>query len=299
MLQINRILCFLSEAPTSSAALRHAAFLSQTADATLYALTSGSPTRSINTVADALDEIAGTGNEIPLRTLSPSVSSSPTPENIASYVAEIQPDLIVTDTPSDRGPIPPMASEIPRYCIENLNVPVFVTDRHTRVKSLDHILVPSGLSEYAHRALNHAIAVAELYDASIDVLHVIDTDPFVALTPVDRLSLRSTSLPEHRARHRLSKMLDRCRETNVQIDSHIAYGNPADQISHYVSDNPVHLVVLSAPATGPQVTPRHGEIADRVLRRVTCPVFFLPNGAESLLPLAKNPASSANSSNEK
>lgn len=282
MLQVNHVLCLMTGAPTSSAAFRHGVYLTRTADASLYVGQVPPESGTENALDTGTEDIVQTNAEVAVR-VRPPVSGSD-PAGLRSYVEEIQADMVIVDTPSDRDPVPALAAKLPRLCIENLDVPVFVTGHQADVETLDTILVPSNFSEDALVTLNHAIALAEIYDASIKILHVIDTDPFIALTPMDRLSLHSKSLPEHRARRHLGVMLDRSAETDVEITSYIVYGDPATQIIRHVSETQTDLLVLSGPSSPPDAEPVLGDITDRVLRRITTPVFFLPTGSSSLLP---------------
>jgi nucleotide-binding universal stress UspA family protein len=203
-------------------------------------------------------------------------------EALRRYVDENDIDLVVADTPSDRGPIPPLSAPTIRSMLEGFDCSVFAVERRADLASLHRILIPTDLSASTRTALRYATMLVETYDASIDLLHVIDGGPYVALTPVDRLSLGDTSFPERRARRQLASLLDSLALEGSTV-THFAYGNPSDQIVHFVNEHPVDLMILPSSRN---CTPSHsplGPVADRVLRRVTCPTLVVrpPSGTSS------------------
>lgn len=210
----------------------------------------------------------------------------PRPDSVATvlqYVADAGIDLVVTDTPPDRGPVPPLAAEGTRTLIHRLDCPVFVVEQRADPDAIQDILVPTDFSDHALQALRHAVALARLYEASIDVLHVIDSLPYVALTPTDRLSLSTRPLSEHRGRRRLRAFLREAEAADVVVRPQIAYGDPAEQIIHGADQNGADLMVLSTRGDRGRPETPFGTVEERVLGRVTCPLFLLRTVEASLL----------------
>lgn len=201
------------------------------------------------------------------------------PDSVATvlgYVADASIDLVVIDTPPDRGPVPPLAAEVSHALIRRLDCPVFVVEQQDDPDAIRRILVPTDFSDYALQAFRHAVALARLYEASVDVLHVVDSLPYVALTPTDRLSLGTRPLSEHRGRRRLRAFLQEAEEaTDVTIRPQIAYGDAAEQIIHWAGQDDVDLMVLSTQGRGGAPGAALGTVGERVLGRVTCPTLLL------------------------
>ncbi|MEF8939322.1 MAG: universal stress protein [Salinivenus sp.] len=193
-------------------------------------------------------------------------------ETLRASADELDADLVVTAPPADRGPIPPLADPRTQALLKGLSCSVLVTGENVPAATR-HLLLPTDLSDATRPVLDCATTLAPLYDASIDLLHVIEAAPYVALTPVDRLSLSGPSFPERRARRRLNALMEAA-DAPVSLEPHVAYGDPVDQISRFVNRHDVDLMVL--PAWGERTPPSTslGSVADRVLRRVACPVLL-------------------------
>lgn len=279
MLRVNHLLCLVSPAVASSAALRWGGALASSVGAALHVLPLGETgpatleqvLRDQQVLPPNLEAIEARGGAV-LDERDPSAT-------VRRYVKKAGIDLLVLDAPGTHGPVPPMAAAPTRPVIEHVDRPVIVVGEETPTRP-NRILVTTDLSDRSFEALRHATALAALHDASVELLHVLDTSPYVALTPVDRLSLGRTTLSEHRARHALKQFLERDRLADVPIRPRVVFGDPADRISHVVNGQAVDLLVLASHGTGGRTERPLGQVADRVLRRVTCPVFLVrPDGA--------------------
>jgi nucleotide-binding universal stress UspA family protein len=282
MLPIDPLLCPVPEIQSAAAALHQAAHLACAADATLHVLPGSAATR--DAVPDALRTAlpADRHAALDVTVAEPLTANDGTVEATRAYAKAAGIALVVTDTPPDRGPIPPLAAPAVQALVERIDCSVFVVARRRPLPAPRRILVPTDLSASAQTALTHATALAARGDPAVDLLHVIEAVPYVALTRMDRLSLSSTSFPERRARRRLAAVLDAAPAPNVPIEVHLEYGDPADQIGRVVNRLGTDLMVLSSrsPGKGGGL----GPVADRVLRRVTCPLLLVrpdPDAADA------------------
>ncbi|PQJ35184.1 hypothetical protein BSZ35_11800 [Salinibacter sp. 10B] len=274
----NHILCLVAD--EASAALSQAAHLACRAEATLHAMPIGGNTRDAVERALQSVERPASGACLHDRLASPPLEEGGLTEHVQAYVQEEAIDLVVVDTPSDRGPVPPLATALTKEVIQALDCSVFVVEHNADPSAIQHILVPTDLSESALATVRYATRLASIYDAAVDLLHVIEAVPYVALTPVDRLSLSATSFPEHRARRRLASLVEKSPLSSDAFQTHFEYGDPADQIGRFVNQEAVDLLVLSSKSVSSSSRVQ-GPVADRVLRRVTCPVVVVRSGGES------------------
>ena len=273
MLPLNHLLYLDPDEGLSTAACREAAYLAQATGATLHLAPFVPP--GPDAVRSAVQEETAS-EEIPsLRVVDFPSAPDALVDAVVQYVRAEDVELLVTDTPADRGPVPPLAVPWMQSLLRRLECSVLVTGHDTPLHGLERLLVPTDLTAPATTAFEHAAVLSANSTATIDLLHVIETDPYVALTRTDRLSLSATSFPERRARRRLTSFLDVHAVPNVAVESHVAYGEPADQIARFVNRHEVDLMVLSAPSGSAASTPSLGSVADRVLRRVTCPVLLV------------------------
>lgn len=210
----------------------------------------------------------------------------PMTEVLLRYAQTHDIDLIVADTPDDRGAIPALASAPVRALAEDSDVPLFVVGHRTESTPFRRILAPTDFSDHARSALRHAQELAALYGASLDVLHVLERPQYVALNATDMLALGDATITQRKAQRRLDTLVADLEPPAVPVQTHLRHGDAADQICHFVDEHPVDLIVLSTHGVISRSHHRLGNVADKVLRRVTCPVFLIPAFGRSLVPAA-------------
>jgi len=280
MCRLDHLLCLVfSTAPP--VALRQGLHLAATYDATLHVMPIGWGDRAF--LLEALrNERRRRGDAASVDTrIVPAADEGPL-QAIRRYRERINVDLLVVDSFAGCRGEPPLADEATRSLIEQFTIPLFLVDRCGEPESVQRLLVPTDLSDQSFETLKHATELATCYDASIVLLHVLDTSPYVALTPIDRLSLGSTTLSEHRARRRLRQFVQQGGTADVPIHTRLAFGDPATHIARAVNEEAADLLVLSSHAVVGQATHALGPVADRVLRRVTCPLLLVRTIGASL-----------------
>lgn len=244
---------------------------------------------AISAATDAMDpgvQIVSPPDDFPV---------DPSTADLVQYASDHEIDLIIVDTPQDRGPIPPMASDPVRTIVEMADMPVFVAAHADAPSSVRRILVPVDFSEHAREALQHAKFLADSYGASIDVLHVIERPQYVALNPTDMLAFSDATLTERKTRRRIQSFLDETNGVSVPARFHLAHGNAADQIVNFTGEHPIDLVVLST--HGVIGRPQHplGTVADKVLRRAACPILLTRAFGRSLVSFPSSDGAAADS----
>ena len=213
----------------------------------------------------------------------PDRSSPVSPADLIAFASSSDVDLVVIDTPTDRGPIPPLASDPVRSFVEDADVPVFIAEHAADPSAFQRILVPIDLSRHAREALQHAQSLADLYGATIDLLHVIERPQYVALNETYMLAFSDATVFERKTRRRIDAFLAETPAIEPPDRIHLAHGEAADQIVHFACENPVDLVVLSTHGTVSRAHQPLGSVADKVLRRVTCPVVLTRAYGRSLV----------------
>ncbi|WP_103027547.1 universal stress protein [Salinibacter altiplanensis] len=274
MLHAAHILCL----GTSTATWTQAVHLARCLEATLHvvpALPSERPASTPTKGAPISVEAA----TVPTRLVRARTDSVPA---VLRYVSDADIDLVVADASPDRGPVAPLTTDRLQALARRLARPLFGVEHQDSPDAVQHLFVPTDLSDRALWAFRHAVALARLYDATIDVLHVMESLPYVALTPTDRLSLGTQPLSERRGRRRLRAFLADGEAPNVQVRSHIMHGDAADQIIRFVDRADMDLTVLSAHGRNAREDPI-GAVGARVLRRTACSLFLLRGAGPSLL----------------
>ena len=206
----------------------------------------------------------------PLVTVAP-VSSA---DAALRHIADANVDLIVADTPADRGAIPVLASDPIATITRRADVPLFVVEHRPIQTPVRRILVPTDFSEHARDAFAHAKALARLYNASLDVLHVLERPQYVALNTTDMLAMSDATLTERKARRRTETFAASLDGEAVPTRVHVRHGDAADCIGHFVDETPIDLVVLSTHGVIGRPTHPLGSVVEKVLRRMAHPVFL-------------------------
>lgn len=259
------VLCIVAEGSAASPALRQAVDLARGMEATLDV--AGIDDVSAPALRDALASSSLGDGSLQTGWIGTLNQSDDRGEGLQQYVAEGDVDLVVTTFPANSCAVAPLSTDPLKPLLQHLACSLFVVAQATPLTSLQRLLVPTDFSDTAQTALEQAVALAKVGNASIDLLHVIEKTPYVALTPVDRLSLGSSSVAEHRAQSRLEELLAEEARPDVPITPHVEYGTPADQIADFIDQNGVDLTVMP---TGSAPSP----VSARILRRATHPVLL-------------------------
>ena len=140
---------------------------------------------------------------------------------------------------------------------------------------ITRILVPTDFSATADAALDYAYVLAERFNASIELLHVLD-DPFVADGMAaeayisEAPTLRTAMLQEaqERLRHRAST-----RGGLPAIKTEVLFGHGARTIVEYAAERGVDLVVMGTHGRTGLAPLLLGSVAEQLVRTAPCPVL--------------------------
>jgi nucleotide-binding universal stress UspA family protein len=203
-------------------------------------------------------------------------------EVIASFADEEDIDLIVLPTHARTGVDHWMLGSVAEKVVRLAPCPVLtVSPRQDEPKPFrpSRILFATDFSEYSNRALPHAVALAERYDAELLMVHVVtvwNNDP---ANP----SWRFPELPdEHRdaiedgVRQQLDESLARVDENRVQARTrHVRGFDPGLDLVEAAQEEDADLIVL---ATHGRLGLAHmliGSTAEKVIRYSVCPVLSI------------------------
>jgi nucleotide-binding universal stress UspA family protein len=142
---------------------------------------------------------------------------------------------------------------------------------------INRILVPLDSSEYADKALDWALDLAEKYGASIELLTVIPLlGPF---TTHGTEPLFGPSLEElkEQARKMLAEALKKANRSkpNLRISTRILEGRPSDKIVETAREGNFDLIVMGSRGLGGVKEFFLGSVSDRVADEAPCPVVIV------------------------
>ena len=145
----------------------------------------------------------------------------------------------------------------------------------------DTILVPTDGSDTAEYAVEHAIDLAEKYDADVHALYVVDTsaiDVSLGTEQVDRIQQgKFGDMPEleQRANEATGVVAAKAEAHDIDVTEAVVAGQPHKQISNYAADNDVDLIVMGSAGRSGVRRALLGSVAERTLRSTTVPVLVV------------------------
>lgn len=131
------------------------------------------------------------------------------------------------------------------------------------------ILYPTDGSEQAHTALEHAIDLANTYDASLHVISVVDVRVGTDASLVDV----TTSLEESADRW-VTNDVETARAAGLEdVERAVVQGTPHEAILAYADDRDVDLVVMGTHGRSGLDRYLLGSVTEKVVRLADVPVL--------------------------
>jgi nucleotide-binding universal stress UspA family protein len=138
-------------------------------------------------------------------------------------------------------------------------------------------------SANADRALAYARELAETFESSLRVVHIVEK------VAGGRLGDRDTYLDEDTTLAKLRSQTSQLRRHGVDASPHVirgAAGQPARQIAGTAGDVGAELVIVGSRGRSPVTGALLGSVTQRLLHIATCPVLVVPSRS----PAAGEPA---------
>ena len=132
----------------------------------------------------------------------------------------------------------------------------------------DEILFPTDGSDAAEAALDHAIGMADAYDAQLHVLYVVDTT-YAGVGAAGNTNINSL---REEGESVLSSTADRIEDAGRPVETVLKEGHPYDEILAY-SEAGIDVIVMGT--RGRSGVDRYllGSVTEKVVRTAEPPVF--------------------------
>jgi universal stress protein A len=144
--------------------------------------------------------------------------------------------------------------------------------------TLTRILVPTDFSDTAAVALKYATALADVFQARLHVLHVIDLT--IGRQWDAELAMVASRDIENEARARsdaeLAQLFTRAEREKYSAALVTEVGAPFSAIVKYARREDIDLVVMGTHGRGPLAHLLIGSVAENVVRKAPCPVLTVP-----------------------
>jgi len=221
-------------------------------------------------------------------------NSSPV-EAINDHAQEHDVDLVVMGTHGRSGMNRLLTGSVAEEVVRRAPCPVFTVLSQTEEgtpPTIDRVLAPVDLSEQSSLVANHAAALAEVYSAPLDLLHVVEEAAYPTVYGVDPLT---PSLPDvqDRARKALEALIDRTDTPSESVQAHVLAGYAARDIVAFAEEHAADLIVMATHGRTGFERFLIGSVAEKVVRRASCPVFTVKSFGKSLVPAEDDQETSA------
>ena len=145
----------------------------------------------------------------------------------------------------------------------------------------ERILIPTDGSDVAEAAVEHALDLAEQYDAEVHALYVVDIDSVnlgLGTEQVDRLRQgRFGEMGElkEQADEATGVVADRGEERGIDVVEHVAGGRPHKVIGDYAENHDIDLIVMGSHGRAGVRRALLGSVTERTLRSTHVPVLVV------------------------
>lgn len=206
------------------------------------------------------------------------------PAMILEYAEREDVDLVVMGTHGRRGPGRLLLGSVAEGVVRHAGCPVLVVpavEEPRALEAFDRILVPVDLSEHSKLAVAHGKELAALYDASLEIVHVIHVTTYpVFYGPAQ--ALRTEGVKE-RCLEAIDDLVDTAPGPEVGYDKHVLQGRPAAAIVEFARQKEIDLLVIPTHGMSGLERSLMGSVTERVVRQAECPVLTVPSFGKSLL----------------
>lgn len=263
-------------------AVSHGLGLARTYDATVHALyvaddpeyaavTDATAHDQLRTAAETLGrrataDVAETAAAFDL-TVERELRQGTPADEILGYVETRDIDLVVMGTHGRAGVGPDLGSTT-LGVVRDVDVPALTVrfredvdvDAANHDDIYDDILVATDGSDGATVAAEQGIALAEMYDATVHALYVVDTNTYL----FEDVPRSIVGLLKESGNAALEEIVAMGRERGVDVETHVRRGRPSRELLDYVDETDVDLVTLGA--HGRTSEAHLGSTTERVIR---------------------------------
>lgn len=141
--------------------------------------------------------------------------------------------------------------------------------------ALKTVLVATDFSETSDVALRYGKALAQAFGAALHVLHVVQ-EPFAQPWAVEAYGFSLATLQEEwvrEAKARIEQTLTSEERTAYRAELVTLLGHPVVEILKYAGEHGIDLIVIGTQGRGPLGHMVMGSVAERVVRKASCPVL--------------------------
>ncbi|MFB6104950.1 MAG: universal stress protein [Halobacteriaceae archaeon] len=193
---------------------------------------------------------------------------------IREYAADAGVDLISMGTHGRTGLDRLLLGSVTERVVRTSDVPV-LTSRVEPEDSAgyDRVLVPTDGSEAATVAIEHGVAIAERFDATVHALTVINVAGLAGAADVGPVLPDVVEAFEDQAEAAVEAVATRCEDRGVDVVTEISQGTPYRSIRSYVTDRDIDFVAMGTHGRTGLDRYLIGSVTERTVRTSEVPVL--------------------------
>ncbi len=139
------------------------------------------------------------------------------------------------------------------------------------------IVVPTDFSRLSRSAFEYAKDVAEMSDATIHLIHVLEKNPhFIQQKVSDQSEAEFIRAAENEAEKKLLSAREEFEDSEIQIVHCLRKGVDYEEIVNYAKEVNASLIVIATHSRTGALHNLLGSVAEKVIRYSKCPVLVIP-----------------------
>lgn len=147
----------------------------------------------------------------------------------------------------------------------------------------DHLLLPTDLSPGVDNAIEHALHLAALHEATLHVLYVVDADAYSSY-PGDEYVHEFEGLEhalEQAGDEAVEQIIEQAAAREITTESAIRHGIPHEEILKYMDREAIDLTVIGSKIRPSEYRRLLGSVAERVTHMAKRPVLIVKSTVDS------------------
>jgi len=199
-------------------------------------------------------------------------------ETIVEYVREEGIDLVTMGTHGRTGVRRVVLGSVAEHVLRKSPVPVLTTGAKSEeppTLPYEDVLIPTDGSDCASAAVDHALEIAEVCEARVHTLNVIE-EAVVTATPGGGLPSEYLESLEAAGEEAMDEIVQRAEERGLDTETTIVQDRPGEGITGYAEANGVDLVVMGTHGRSGLERIMLGSTAEHVVRHGAFPVLSVP-----------------------
>ena len=194
-------------------------------------------------------------------------------ETIVSYADDHDVDLIAMGTHGRTGLSHTLLGSVAERVVRTSDVPVLTTRSAPGDGAYDRILIPTDGSEAASAAIEHGLAIAERFDATVHALSVVDLDALAGAAETGAGLPAVIETLEEDCERAVDAVAERCSDRGLDAVTAIVEGSPSRAIDEYVEREGIDLIAMGTHGRTGIERYLIGSVTERIVRTSDVPVL--------------------------